>query len=1641
MASVLVKDAKVWRQTKALLYKNYLVKCRTKKTSIQEILFPLFLLLLLMFLSLMHPNKHYNAMPSTILGSLHEYLTSDLTLGYMPVNNLTSRIMNLMYSDCLSRDIVIEEFASEEDMREASISNQGKFVGLVFNDAMSYQLRFFPDSVPASVVFTDSRANCYSLECDAATYLHSEFTSFQACIDSSIIKLKTNYSVWDELKSTKVILMGEPAVMEIDTFPRAIILIYLVMAFSPFGYYVAAHVVAEKEKKLKEFLKIMGLHDTAFWLSWVLLYSSFILIMSLLMAVIVTVFSPFPKSNYFLIFALFFLYGISLIFFALMLTPFFKKAKHVGVVEFLATLVFGCIGLLIVLVEDFPKPYVWLLSPFCHCTFLIGIAQVLHLEDYETGALFSNLKEGPCPLIITFIFLVVDSTIYLLLAIYLDQVLPGEYGLRRSPLFFFKPSYWSKKRRYYSELDESTLNRNLSISEMAEPVSEEFQGKAAIRITGVQKTFRKKDENVEALRGLSFDIYEGQITALLGHSGTGKTTLMNILCGLCPASDGGATIFGHKISEFEEMVEVRKMIGICPQTDILFDVLTVEENLSVFASVKGVDHRLIQQEVHKVLQDLDMHAVKDNQAIKLSGGQKRKLSVGVAVLGNPKVLLLDEPTAGMDPCSRHVVWKLLKHRKADRVTVLSTHFMDEADILADRKAVISQGMLKCIGSSLFLKTKWGVGYRLSLDINKICDVEAVTSLIRGHTAGSKLLQQHEHELVFTLPFKDMDKFSGLFSDLDGHSDLGVISYGVSMTTLEDVFLKLEVEAEIDQADYSVFNQQHTEEDLDRKSLGEMEQSLLLLSESKANTVSSPALWRQQAATVARFHFLNLKRESKSVRVVLLLLLIFIAVQVFMFLVHRYFKSSVGPVKLSPDLYFVMPGQKSNRLLTSLLVQNSTGSTIDDIINSLRSQKIAVELINGSDYIAISPHNAALNVLYSEKSYTFEAVFNSTMVHSLPVLVNVISNLVLDSLNSTESIHVWSNPFFQEITETIFKLELYFQAALLGIIVTGMPPYFAMENADCHKMKAYTQLKMAGLYPSAYWVGQAVVDLPLFFLILVLMMGSLFAFHYGVYFYADKFVAVVFCLLGYVPAVILFTYTVSFTYKNVQNTQEFWSFIFSVTALIAVVITEVTYFIGNDLITTVLHDLFSVFIPIYPLVGCLICFIKISWKGSQNHENHSSPWSRLFIAVISPYLQCLLLLFLLRYLEMKNNGRATRVDPLFRTCTKKTKPLRFSEVPNDEDDDVQAERARVGEMITCKNCEEKPAILVCGLYKEYDEKRHFFLGRKIKKWTTNNVSLSVKKGEILGLLGPNGAGKSTFINMLVGDTDPTAGQVLMGEYSQTEGNNPVNFVGYCPQTNPLWPEITLQEHLEIFGSIKGMTASDLKDVIKRVTSALDLKEHLQKPSKKLSAGIKRKLCFALSMLGNPHIVLLDEPSTGMDPKAKQQMWRAIRTAFKSKERSAILTTHYMEEADAVCDRVAIMVSGQLRCIGSVQHLKSKFGRKYFLDMKLREVSESQKVELLHREIEHIFPHASRQESFASILSYKIPREDVQSLSLAFSRLEEAKHAFDIEEYSFSQSTLEQVFVEFAKEQEVEEDDFATLNSTLWWERRQEDRVIF
>lgn len=1637
------RDAGVWHQTRSLLYKNLLIKWRTKQQSLHELILPLLLLSLLILISTLNPHVYYDSISTMELKQDRPFFK---TLGYTPISNITNHIMEEVAQGMPIEDH-LEMFASEEDLENASLYEPSSYVGVVFLDkaATSYRLRFPYNQLPLPSDYTETIANCFSssANCRAANYWYTGFIRLQSLIDAAIIQMQTKRSVWHEM-DFRVVMMGQPSSVEVQTFPHALISIYLVLAFTPFVTFLIVNVAAEKEHRLKDTMTMMGLYDSAFWLSWGLLYAVLVTTMSVLMSIIATYTALFPNSNFMVIFFLIFLYGISSIFFSFMLTPLFKKPKFASTVGSMLTVVFGCLSLFTVLMRDFPQPLVWLLCLLSPSAFSIGIAQVVYLEAQGDGAVFSSLGNGPHPLYVPLLMLVLDCGLYLLLAIYLDQVLPGEFRMRRSLVYFLKPSYWSKHSKHYVEVSsvyDAEVNGALGGDVSIEPISPEFRGKEAIRINNIRKVYKEKDSVVEALRGLSFDIYEGQITALLGHSGAGKSTLMNILCGICPPTNGSASIYGSPVAEVADGAEMKQLVGICPQFNIIFDVLTVEEHLRIFAAIKGILPAEIDAEVAKVLKDLDLEKIMTAQAKNLSGGQKRKLSVGIAILGDPKILLLDEPTAGMDPCSRHQVWSLLKSRRSGRVTVFCTHYMDEADILADRKAVISQGQLKCVGSSLYLKVKCGVGYHLRMSISESCESEKVSSLVQHHVPKATLSQQHETELTFTLPFESMDTFSGLFSELDSQPDLGITNYGVSMTTLEDVFLRLESEAEVDQADYSVFNREQTEEEGDNSTVDDIDQRLLTFSDSKPDVVKGHALWRQQFSAVAWLHMLNMRRERKAFVYTFALFLVFVAAVLILSLATGNIQIH-SPDRLFQPVYLLKKNQAPHRYVTSLLVENSSDSDISDFIHHLESQDIQVELMKHRDYMSAAPHSAAINVTGSSKGFRYSLAFNSTTVHSLPMTVNILSNALLRGLNGTGRIRTWTKPFDYKIPDATSYAMVYIEAIILGMLAAGMPAYFAMDHTRDREIKCRSTLRISGLVPSAYWCGQAAVDIPFYYLILSAMTAILFSFHTENLLTSSNLTAVVLCIIGFGPAMILFTYVVSFAFARVQSNRDFFSVISMMVCVVSASLVQISFV--NDILglTRNLHNALCLLNPLYPLMGCLNSITKATFLPSLYEENFL--WKSLLIAVVAPYLQCILLLFLLRWMEIRYGGRTMKLDQFCRISSKsKVKQERVQEETENEDEDVQMERARVKEALSCQSCEEKPVVVVNNLRKIYKGKREGFSFSKKRKVATKNVSFCVRKGEVLGLLGPNGAGKTTIMHMLSGDTDATAGQVLMGDYSTDfyPVDSAVEHVGYCPQVNPLWPRVTLEEHLEIYAAMKGLRGQDVPGIIKRVVSALELKEHLNKQAKTLSAGLKRKLCFALSMIGNPQIVLLDEPSSGMDPKSKQRMWRAIRAAFKNRQRGAVLTTHYMEEAEAVCDRVAIMVSGQIRCIGSIQHLKGKYGRGYSLEVKLREeLTGLQQVALLHKEILRIFPHAARQESFATLMVYKIPMEDVKSLAVAFSRLEKAKQSFHFEEYNFSQSTLEQVFLEFAKEQESEEDEVGSLSTHFQWQRLRHDAGV-
>ncbi|XP_069338912.1 ATP-binding cassette sub-family A member 10 isoform X2 [Eulemur rufifrons] len=1577
------KKISVCQQTRALLCKNFLRKWRMKKESLLEWIVALSLGLYLCIFSGLFRAIHFPEQPPSVLGSVDEFNDSDIVVAYTPVTNITQRIMEKMALASFMKGRTIVGTPDEETMDTVLLQKYPEIVGVVFSDTFSYQLKFnWRHRIPNIKEHSEYSEHCWTTNgkffCYLEKYWEKGFVAFQTAINAAIIEVTTNHSVMEELTSVIGINMRIPAFTSKGEVINELFIFICVVCFSSFIYCTSLNITNER-KKFKKLMTVMGLRDSAFWLSWGLMYTGFIFIMSIYMVSIITSIPIIVHTGFMVIFTLFILYGLSLIALAFLMSVLIKKPLLAGLAGFLFTVFWGCLGFT-VLHRQLPLPLEWvlgLLSPFA---FTAGMAQITYLDYYLNGVIFPDPSGDSYFMMVTFFILAFDTLLYLILTLYFERVLPDKDGHRHSPLFFLKSSFWSKHQNTHHEVFQNEINPEHFSDDSFEPVSPEFHEKEAIRIRNIKKEYNGKPGKVEALQGIFLDIYEGQVTAILGHSGAGKSTLLNILSGLSISTEGSATIYNTQLSELTDIEEIRKNIGFCPQFNFQFDFLTVRENLRLFAKIKGIQAKEVEQEV----------------------------------------LLLDEPTAGLDPFSRHRVWNLLKECKIDHVILVSTQFIDEADILADRKVFLFNGKLKCAGSSLFLKRKWGIGYNLSLHRNEMCDTERITSLIKQHIPDAKLTAESEEKLVYSLPLERTNKFPDLYSDLDKCSDQGIMNYGVSMTTLKEIFLNLEGKSTINEPDFGIGKQEKINVTRDTGSESEVQQALCSFPEMR-NDVRNGTLWRRQVCAIARLRFLKLRHERKTL---LSLSLIFgvafipgIIQKVMYGVGHHTLRW-----ELSPSMYFLSLEQLPKPSLTSLLIINNTGSNIEDLIHSLMHQDIVLEIDdfsnrNGSDDPS---YNGAIIVSGDQKDYSFSVACNTKKMNCFPVLMGIVSNALLGLFNFTDLIQTERNVFPDD--DIMLGNGFVSGSILLLMVANCIFPYIGMSSTSDYKKKAHFQLWISGLCPSAYWCGQALVDIPLYCLILLsIHLVSYFIF-LGFKFPWKLTIVAVVCLVGCAASLIFLTYVLSFIFCKGRKNKGFWSFGFFIVSIFVLIILISTQHENLNLI------LCMIFIPSYTSIGFFMFLTKLYFEILD--KGISEVKKTIFLTVLIPYLQSVIFLFVLRHLEMKYGNEIMREDPVFRISPRSRETHPNPEEPGEEDEDVQAERVKIANALTAPNLDEKPIIMASCLHKEYKEKKKSCFSIRKKKIAIRNLSFCVKKGEVLGLLGHNGAGKSTSIKMITGCTKPTAGAVILQEsrasVRRQEDHRP-KFLGYCPQENSLWPNLTMKEHLELYAAVNGLGKEDAALSTSRLVEALQLQEQLKIPVKTLSEGMKRKLCFVLSILGNPSVVLLDEPSTGMDPKGQHQIWQAIKSIIKNKERGALLTTHYMTEAEAVCDRVAIMVSGKLRCIGSIQHLKSKFGKDYLLEVKMKEPTQ---VESLHAEILKFFPQAARLERYSSLMSYKLPVEDVHPLGQAFFKLEAVKHSFDLEEYSLSQATLEQIFLELSKEQELENFD-DEVDTTVRW----------
>ncbi|CAI5478818.1 unnamed protein product [Closterium sp. Yama58-4] len=446
------------------------------------------------------------------------------------------------------------------------------------------------------------------------------------------------------------------------------------------------------------------------------------------------------------------------------------------------------------------------------------------------------------------------------------------------------------------------------------------------------------------------------------------------------------------------------------------------------------------------------------------------------------------------------------------------------------------------------------------------------------------------------------------------------------------------------------------------------------------------------------------------------------------------------------------------------------------------------------------------------------------------------------------------------------------------------------------------------------------------------------------------------------------------------------------------------------------------IPAFSIYHCLYEFASSAYDAAVMNGTGTLTWQSaqnagFFTAVLILLIEALVFLLVGLYLDqVVAVGSGVRKHPLLglQKLFKKGKrqDARRSSVmeegAGDEDKpDVMEERALVDSLLHSDT--EPPASphysIIC------DRLRKVYPGRdgNKEKVAVRDLSVAVARGECFGMLGPNGAGKTTTLSMMMGFLQPSEGAATVEGMGIVDDMDAIySIMGVCPQHDLLWEQLTGREHLLFYGRLKNLRGQELKEAVEKSLKSVNLLAGGvgDKVSGQYSGGMKRRLSVAISLIGNPLVVYMDEPSTGLDPASRKLLWDVVKAA--KKDRAIVLTTHSMEEAEALCDRLGIFVSGQFECIGNARQLTTRYGGTYVLTV----TTPLEEEENIGRVVNSICPNAKRIYSLAGTQKFEMPTAEVEVADV-FATIASVRDQMSIRAWGFTNTTLEDVFIKIAK----------------------------
>ncbi|KIW43596.1 uncharacterized protein PV06_04683 [Exophiala oligosperma] len=1268
---------------------------------------------------------------------------------------------------------------------------------------------------------------------------------------------------------------------------------------------------------------------------------------------------------------------LSLAAFAALLASFFRKARLSGI----TIVVFSCI-LAVIAQWAVPGFYIavvilsLLFPPINYVLFMIYVAAA---EGLNEPANFSQAS------------FTARST------------LPGYFYLAAAvvQIVIFPPlTLWAERSRYGTATSSRVAGNHLQ----SKPY--------ALRLTNLSKLYKpsllarctrgKNAETVRAVVDVSFTALRGQLVALLGENGSGKTTTI------------AAITAQEKFTSGTIDLDNAGGMGFCPQKNVLWDEVTVLEHIKIFNELKSLSGRDSKSMLQETLESCDLTDKTDARTKTLSGGQKRKVQLAMAFTGGSKMCCIDEASSGLDPVSRRKIWDILLSERGHRTLLFTTHALDEADALADHIVILQKGHVKLEGSPVELKQRYGGDYKIDVEYSGPLDIRASRALRHEQTGST-------HTFYASGPL-DAGR---LMETLESK---GLHTFEIQGPTLEQVFLH-QAESEPEPMELlSIHPKSNTTQP------GDTRETPFVLPDSRAIGFAGQ-LWVLVRKRLAVF-------PHNWVPYLFALLIPSITAGL-----STSFLTGFGGITCSPNDLSLTPvtasiSDYSGHAFPVAPASNVDANRLQDMYglsgtNTALSPNLSPDIVTTNSYTdwnsfiesrysAIQPGGFYLGNDSSPDPVVAYRI-DGGLQYAAIMMAATDAYLMGTSISST--FLNFALPIGAAPGDSL-QLIIYF-----GIAMSVTPGLFALYPSF-ERTRNVKQLQYSnGVRPGPLWLGHLLFDA---IFVVIISTVSLIVFtqakssvwHFVSYLWPVLFFyGLSATLLAYIVSLFVSTQLGAFAFAAGYQA-------ISLLLYLIVYLVMVAFSVADDLqsnLNTIQYTL-GLIMPSGSLLRSLLLGLNQSQLLCQG-ATYRAPGSMSVYGAPIVYLalQCVVFYtILVTYDSGRLAWLGSRFTGLF-SCLRKVRGGHHNVEQTQQGADVVSEIQRA---------ESSPgdALRVLHVSKSFSSAQH---GPVV-----SDLTFGVKSSECFALLGPNGAGKTTTISLIRGQEQPSqivtrpAGDVLVDGHSLLrQRSDALLSLGVCPQFDAI-DMLTVRQHLKFYARSAGISPRMVEPTVAHVTEVVGLKQYSRRLATTLSGGNKRKLSLAVAVMGNPKVLLLDEPSSGLDAVSKRVMWKAldaVRHMSRDRQMAIMITTHSMEEVVALADRVGIM-NRHMLAVGERKDLSRRYGSGFHVHVMLErntavadngaEAEETTAKKDVKDWIEQNLPGAVvEREMLHGQLRFWLPRRcpggpegsaqkgEAAVLATTFRILETNKQRLGIEYYTVVQTDWEDVFLNVIRQDQI------------------------